>query len=58
MINKPTDAPMSFSPFASRPWTFGHSGVSVDRSMDGHTLIVGSVPRANVSFQNFTYAAK
>lgn len=55
MINRPTDAPMSFSPFASRPWTFGYSGVSVDRSMDGKTLMVGTIPKATVSFSNFTY---
>jgi len=57
-MNRPTEIPQSFSPFAQKPWTWGYSGVTVDRSMDGRTMVVGTVPKATVSFQNFTYAAK
>ena len=44
------------SPFMSRPWTFGYAGLGVEQSRDGKTLIVGSLPEANVQTQSFTYA--
>jgi len=56
-MNRPTEQPQSFSPFAQRPWDWGYSGMSVDRSMDGKTLMVGTVPKASVTFSQFTYQA-
>ena len=43
------------SPFMSRPWTWGYTGVMTDQSRDGKTLLVGTIPEANVQTQSFTY---
>jgi len=57
-MNRPTEQPQSFSPFAQRPWTWGFSGISTDRSMDGKTIMVGTVPKATVTLSQFTYQAR
>lgn len=54
-MNRPFEQPQSFSPFAQKPWTWGYAGMTVDRSLDGNTLTVGTIPKATVSFSNFTY---
>lgn len=43
------------SPTMLRPWTWGMAGIGVDQSRDGKTLIVGSLPEANVQTQSFAY---
>ena len=52
-MNRPTEQPQSFSPFAQKPWMQGYSGISADQSMDGKTITVGPIPRANVEFKPF-----
>lgn len=45
------------SPFMMKPWTWGYSGIGVDQSRDGKTLVIGTMPHSNVVTENlsFTY---
>ena len=43
------------SPTMMRPWTWGMSGVGVDQSRDGRTLVVSTLATANVQTESFTY---
>ncbi len=40
------------SPFMQRPWTMGYAGIGVNQSRDGKTLVVGTLPQANVQTDN------